>query len=122
MELYFDELGRPETRDWRIGISKITALKRADYHPNAHKDPGCGLFATKNGSSRGDITLVFDGRKSGLTETVDLKKNNLYVMQGYYPVEVGPTGDQLVDVPTVVALRTCIVSHGFIANDGSGTG
>jgi len=117
LELYFDELGRPETRDWRIGISKITALKRADYHPNADKDPGCGLFATKNGSSRGDITLVFDGRKSGLTETVGLKKNDLYVMQGYYPVEVGSTGDQLVDVPTVAALRACIVAHGFIPND-----
>ena len=117
LELYFDELGRPETRDWHIGISKITALKRADYHPNAHKDPGCGLFATKNGSNKGDITLVFDGKASGLTETVDLKNNNLCVMQGYYPVEIGPTGDELVDVPTVAALRACIVSHGFISND-----
>ena len=114
LERYFDELGCPETRTWRIGISKIESLNRSNYHRGAAKDPGCGLFATTDG----EVTLVFDGRSSRITERIDTREKKLHDIQRYYQVQIG-TCKEVVDVPTIAALRAGVISHGFIANDDS---
>ena len=59
--------------------------------------------------------MVFDGKTSGITETIDTRVKKIHDIQVFYQVQVGVT-EFVVDVPTAEALFAGVVAHEFIVN------